>query len=48
LSGIADADQADHLFLVPLIAITLVLGFFPAPVLHLVGQSVQNLLSSLN
>jgi len=44
----ADADQADHLFLIPLIAITLVLGFFPAPVLNLVQGSVQTLLSSLH
>lgn len=48
LSEISDADQADHLFLVPLIAITLVLGFFPAPVLDLIQGSVQTLLSSLN
>lgn len=48
LSEIADADANDHFFLVPLIAITLVLGFYPAPVLDLVQGSVQLLLSSLN
>lgn len=48
LANVADADQADHLFLVPLIAITLVLGFHPAPVLDLVEGSVQTLLNSLN
>lgn len=45
---ITDADSSDHLFLVPLIAITLVLGFYPAPVLDLVQSSVQTLLSSIH
>ena len=44
---IADADSNDHLFLVPLIAITLILGFYPAPVLDLVQGSVQTLLSTI-
>ncbi len=48
LSTAADADTTDHLFLVPLIAISLVLGFYPAPILHLIKGSVQALLSSLN
>ena len=48
LPDVADADNADHLFLVPLIAITLVLGFYPAPVLDLVQGSVQTLLSSIH
>ncbi|MBK9759991.1 MAG: NADH-quinone oxidoreductase subunit M [Flavobacteriales bacterium] len=43
-----DADRDDHLFLVPLIAITLVLGFYPAPILHLLEAPVQQLLSVLN
>jgi len=48
LANATDADPADHLFLVPLIAITLVLGFHPSPVLDLVEGSVQTLLNSLN
>ncbi len=47
LSTATDADIADHLFLVPLIAITLVLGFYPAPILHLLEGSVQQLLTNL-
>jgi NADH-quinone oxidoreductase subunit M len=42
-----DADQRDHLFLVPLIAITLVLGLYPAPILDLVNGPVQQMLSTL-
>ncbi|MBL7984902.1 MAG: NADH-quinone oxidoreductase subunit M [Flavobacteriales bacterium] len=43
-----DADGQDHLFLVPLIAITLVLGVYPAPILDLVAAPVQQLLSTLS
>ena len=42
-----DASTRDHLFLVPLIAITLVLGVYPEPILRLVDGPVQLLLSSL-
>lgn len=42
-----DASTRDHLYLVPLIAITLVLGVYPAPILKLVDAPVQFLLSSL-
>jgi NADH:ubiquinone oxidoreductase subunit 4 (subunit M) len=42
-----DADRTDHLYLVPLIAITLVLGVYPAPILDLVNVPVQQLLSTL-
>ncbi|MBK7384056.1 MAG: NADH-quinone oxidoreductase subunit M [Flavobacteriales bacterium] len=42
-----DASNRDHLFLVTLIAITLILGVYPAPILDLVDPSVQLLLSSL-
>ena len=48
LNEVAEADANDHLFLVPLIAITLVFGSYPAPVLDLVQSSVQTLLSTLN
>jgi len=41
-----DADQHDHLVLVPLIAVSLVLGVFPAPVLNLLDGSVQQMLST--
>ncbi len=44
---VADAGRTDHLFLVPLIAITLVLGFYPSPVIGLVQDTVRDLLSSL-
>jgi NADH-quinone oxidoreductase subunit M len=46
-----DADSTDHLVLVPLIAVTLILGVHPAPILHLLDGSVNEmltLLSSLN
>lgn len=43
-----DADGTDHLFLVPLIAITLVLGLHPAPVLHLLDGPVQQLLTAIH
>ena len=42
-----DASRRDHLFLVPLIAITLILGVYPEPILRLVDGPVQLLLSSL-
>ncbi len=42
-----DASMRDHLFLVPLIAITLILGVYPAPILDLVDAPVQFLLSSI-
>jgi NADH-quinone oxidoreductase subunit M len=43
---VRDADTTDHLFLVPLIAVTLLLGVYPAPILDLVDAPVQLLLSS--
>ncbi len=42
-----DASSRDHLYLVPLIAITLILGVYPEPILRLVDAPVQLLLSSL-
>jgi len=42
-----DASTRDHLFLVPLIGITLILGVYPEPILRLVDGPVQLLLSSL-
>ena len=42
-----DATSRDHLFLVPLIAITLVLGIYPAPILDLVDGPVQLLLTTI-
>lgn len=41
-----DADGSDHLFLVPLIAVTLALGLYPAPILDLVNGPVQQMLST--
>ncbi len=43
----ADASMRDHLVLVPLIAITLLLGVWPGPVLDLVDGPVLQLLSGL-
>ena len=43
-----DATTRDHLVLVPLIAITLILGVYPGPILDLVDVPVQQLLSSLS
>lgn len=43
---VPDADRTDHLMLVPLIAITLVLGVHPGPILDLVDAPVQLMLSS--
>lgn len=45
--SIADADNKDHFFLVPLIAVSLVFGFYPAPILDLVDAPVQQLIVSL-
>jgi NADH-quinone oxidoreductase subunit M len=39
-----DADATEHFFLVPLIAITLLLGVYPAPILDLVQAPVNELL----
>lgn len=44
---IADADRHDHLFLIPLIAITLVLGVYPQPILDLLNGPVQDMLSTI-
>lgn len=41
-----DADGEDHFFLVPLIAITLFLGIYPAPILDLVNGPVQTMLAT--
>lgn len=43
-----DASTRDHLYLVPLIAVTLILGVYPAPILELVDTPVLHLLSSLS
>ena len=43
-----DASTRDHLYLVPLIAVTLILGVYPAPILELVDAPVLHLLSSLS
>lgn len=43
-----DASTRDHLYLVPLIAITLILGVYPGPILELVDAPVLQLLSSLS
>ena len=43
-----DAGMRDHLYLVPLIAVTLILGVYPGPILELVDAPVQQLLSSLS
>ncbi len=42
-----DADGNDHLFLVPLIAITLLFGIYPAPILDLINAPVQQLIDTL-
>jgi NADH-quinone oxidoreductase subunit M len=44
----ADASARDHWVLVPLIAITLILGVYPAPILELVDLPVEQLLSGLS
>jgi NADH-quinone oxidoreductase subunit M len=43
---VTDADDEEHFFLVPLIAITLLLGVFPNVILHLVDGPVQQVLNS--
>jgi NADH-quinone oxidoreductase subunit M len=43
-----DATTRDHLYLVPLIAVTLILGFHPGPILDLLDAPVLQLLSSLS
>ncbi|MGV3638035.1 MAG: hypothetical protein ACO1NQ_10395, partial [Flavobacteriales bacterium] len=43
-----DATLRDPLYLVPLIAVTLILGIHPAPILELVDGPVLQLLSSLS
>lgn len=45
---LADATTRDHLYLVPLIAVTLILGVHPGPILELVDAPVLQLLSSLS
>lgn len=46
--SMADASTRDHLYLVPLIAVTLILGVYPGPILELVDAPVQQLLTSLS
>ena len=43
-----DATTRDHIYLVPLIAVTLILGVHPGPILELVDAPVLQLLSSLS
>ena len=43
---VADADGEEHFFLVPLIAITFLVGVFPNVVLHLVDGPVGHLLNT--
>lgn len=45
---LADASTRDHIYLVPLIAVTLILGVYPGPILELLDAPVQQLLSSLS
>ena len=45
---LADASTRDHIYLVPLIAVTLILGVYPGPILELLDTPVQQLLSSLS
>lgn len=42
-----DADAEEHLFLVPLIAIFMLVGIFPNVILHLVDAPVQHLLNAI-
>lgn len=46
--SIQDATMRDHLYLVPLIVLTLILGVYPGPILKLVDAPVLQLLSSLS
>ncbi|MBS1943443.1 MAG: NADH-quinone oxidoreductase subunit M [Bacteroidetes bacterium] len=45
--AVADADGEEHFFLVPLIAIFMLVGIFPNVVLHLVDAPVQQLLNAI-
>lgn len=45
---LADASTRDHLYLVPLIAVTLILGVYPGPILELLDAPVQQLLTGLS
>lgn len=44
--NVPDADGKEHFFLVPLIAVVLLVGVFPNVILHLVDGPVQQLLNS--
>jgi NADH:ubiquinone oxidoreductase subunit 4 (subunit M) len=44
--AVNDADGKEHFFLVPLIAIFMLLGVFPNIILHLVDGPVQHLLNT--
>ena len=44
--AVADADDEEHTFLVPLILIFMLVGLFPNVILHLVDGPVQQLLNS--
>lgn len=46
--NVQDASVRDHLYLVPLIVVTLILGVYPSPILDLVDAPVLQLLSSLS
>jgi NADH-quinone oxidoreductase subunit M len=47
LKQINDLTQQEKWIFAPLVALTLVLGVYPAPVLELIGQSVQSLVDQL-
>jgi len=42
-----DATLRDHLVLVPLIAVTFILGVYPAPILNLINGPVQQLITAI-
>lgn len=42
-----DATLRDHLVLVPLIAVTFILGVYPAPILNLINGPVQQLIAAI-
>ena len=44
---VADADGEEHFFLVPLIAVFMLVGVFPNVILHLVDAPVQQLLNAI-
>ena len=48
LKQITDLTQQEKWIFIPLIALTLMLGIFPAPILDLIGPSVQVLVNHLN